>query len=73
MVTGRPQLAAPGVLERRAGRKVIYTLIHTPRLFLQLHAAAFLREAALTNRGQNLTPGLDPQEDAALCQRMFLE
>lgn len=71
MATGRPQLAELGVLERRAERKVIYTLVHTRRLLLQLRAAAFLREATLTSKAHNLAPGLDAQEDATLCHRTF--
>lgn len=70
MVTGRPQLAELRVLERRAGKKVIYTFVHTLRPLLGL-----LREAALTSSRHNLASGLDSQaqEDTALCQRLFLE
>lgn len=46
---------------------------HTLGPALQLHTAALLREATLSSRGHNLVPGLDSQEDAALCHRMFLE
>lgn len=68
MVTGRPQLAELRVLERRAGKKVIYTFVHTLRPLLGL-----LRETALTSSRHNLASGLDSQEDTALCQRLFLE
>lgn len=69
-MTGRPQLAELRVLERRAGRKVIYTFIHTLRPLLGL-----LREDTLTSNRHNLASGLasQAQEDAALCQRLFLE
>lgn len=69
MVTGRPQLAELRVLERRAGRKVIYTFVHTLRPLLGL-----LREVALTSSRHNLASGLDSQaqENEALCQRLLL-
>lgn len=70
-MTGRPWLA-----ELKSPREKSWQgddlHIHTLGLVLKLQAA-FLREATFTSRGHDLVPGLDSQEDAALCHRIFLE
>lgn len=58
---------------REKSWKEVDSYIHTLRPVRQLHAAALLREATLTSREHDLVPGLDSQEDASLCPRMFLE
>lgn len=65
------QASAGRAQSPRAGRKFIH--IHTLGPVLQLHAAALLREATLTSREHDHVPGLDSQEDIALCPRVFLE